>query len=300
MKFKLSILFCGFLLISHAQDHLDIVNLSYTNTPSNNFEISEAKTTIEEVAINLTFPIVLNDKTTVLTGFNGNKTTLDLDANSLNTSLNSLSINLGINKIFNQKWSGTFLLIPKIASNDLSLSNRDLQLGILSLFTNKKSQNLKYKFGIYANTENYGVLIVPILGLYYLSKNSTFEANLNLPINAELNYKIFKKTWAGLRFDGLGSTYNIHGPIYNRNNAYVVKTSNELFSYLRFQLTKSIYLNTKIGYSIGRSYKVYDSNDKVDLAITSIYLGDNRTQLNENFDNGLVFKVELFYRFHFK
>jgi len=156
------------------------------------------------------------------------------------------------------------------------------------------NHDLKYRYGLYANTEKYGVIVVPIFGLYYVSSNKKFEADLNLPIIADINYRIRNKLWLGMQFDGLGTTYNLNEQSYSVNGAYVSKTSNELVSYLRFQLSKSVYLNTKIGYAISRNYELYDANDKIDLALTSFYFGDNRTQLNERFKDGAIFKVALF------
>ena len=43
------------------------------------------------------------------------------------------------------------------------------------------------------------------------------------------------------------------------------KKSNDILGYLQFNLTKSVLLQTKTGYTIGRSYKVYDDNDKTDF-----------------------------------
>lgn len=83
---------------------------------------------------------------------------------------------------------------------------------------------------------------------------------------------------------------------YSDNGAYISKTSNELVSYLRFQLSKSLYINTKVGYAISRNYKVYDAKDKISFALTNIYFGDDRTQLNERFKDGAIFKIELLYR----
>lgn len=299
MTYRLTILFCSLFYCLQGQNFIDIVNFSYTNTPSNNFESSNAQTVVEELALELSYPIVVNEKTVLLTGFNVNRTSLKLDADAGITALNVLSLNFGINKIFSEKWSGTFMVFPKIASDKIILSKENLQLGVLALFSNTKNKNLKYKYGMFANTENYGVILVPILGLYYLSTNEKFEVNLNLPINADLNYRVWKKAVVGMRFDGLGTTYNLHQPIQNTNSVYVAKTSNELFSYLRFELTKSIYLNTKIGYALGRNYEVYDSNDKIDLAVSSFYFGDDRTQLNDNFKDGVVFKLEVLYQIHF-
>jgi len=298
MKYSLCILFTCFFSIIQAQNYLDIVNISYTNTSSNEFENSNAQTHVEERALKLTFPIVMNEKTALLTGFYGNKTSLKLDANSPVTDLNVLSLNLGVNQVFNTKWSGTFMLIPRIASDKIGFDAKDLQLGALALFTNTKRKSLKYKYGIYANTENYGLILVPIIGLYYLSESEKFEVNLNLPITADIKYKLFKKGALGMQFEGLGSTYNIKRPMYSNKQLYIAKTSNEICSYFQWQFSKSVYLNSKIGYALGRDYEVYDAKDKIDLAMSSIYFGDNRTQLNENFKDGVFFKFELIYRVH--
>jgi len=297
MKYVLSIVFGCLFIIGHAQNYFDIATLSYTNTPPNAFEVSDAKTTVEELALELNFPIVIHEKTVLLTGLFVNKTKVKLDAN-FPSNLKVLGMNFGINTTFNDRWSATFMVFPKLASDELKFTSKNLQLAFLTLLTNKKHDHLKYKYGVYANTEQYGLIIVPILGLYYVSTNEKFEANLNLPIIADVNYKIRNKMWLGMKFDGLGTTYNLMSQNYSANGAYVSKTSNELVSYLRFQLSKSLYINTKIGYAISRSYKVYDSNDKVSLALGSIYFGDDRTQLNERFKDGAIFKIELLYRLH--
>ena len=300
MKYTIFILFVLLCFTGQTQNYLDLAKVSYTNTPSNNFEISDANTSVEELTLELTFPIPINDKTILLTGFYGNKTTLSLDANAQRTTLNQLRLNIGLNKTFNDKWSATFMLLPKIVSDKISFSKDNLQLGFLSLFTQKKHDDLKYKYGLYLNSEEFGLMVVPILGLYYKSPNQKFETNLNLPIFADANYKIGNKIWVGMDFIGLGTSYNLTDQDYTLNGAYVYKESNELSSYLRFQLSKTIYLNTTVGYAISRNYEVYDSNDKVDWALIAFYFGDDRTQLNERFKDGAIFKIELLYRLHFR
>ncbi|MDC1227117.1 DUF6268 family outer membrane beta-barrel protein [Algibacter sp.] len=299
MKYLISCLFTCVFFLGFSQNYFDIANFTYINTPPADFEISNAQTTIEEMAIELNFPIVINKKTTLLTGFFLNKTKVNLDANLSSSNLNVLGFNIGLNKVINNKWSATFMAFPKIASDKIKLSNDNFQFAFLSLFTNKKRDDLKYRYGLYANTEKYGLIVVPIFGLYYLSVNKKFEANLNLPIIADINFKMSNKFWLGMKFDGLGTTYNLNEQNYSADGAYVSKTSNELVSYLRYRLSKSLYINTKVGYAISRNYKVYDVNDKIDLALSSFYFGDDRTQLNERFEDGAIFKVELFYRLHF-
>jgi hypothetical protein len=299
MKFVLSVLFGCIFLLGFSQNYYDVLNLAYTNSLLNDFETSNAQTTVEELNLEFNFPIIINEKTIFITGLFANRTKLFLDANKPSSNLNVLGLNFGINKTINDKWSATYLAFTKIASDKIKLSKENFQLALLSLFTNKKRDDLKYRYGLYANTEKYGVILVPIFGLYYVSSNKKFEADLNLPIVGDINYKISKNLWLGMKFDGLGTTYNLNDQNYSVNGAYVSKISNEIVSYLRFQLSNSIYLNIKIGYAISRNYEVYDTNDKISLALGPIYFGDHRTQLNERFKDGAIFKIELLYRLHF-
>jgi len=300
MKYVLCVLFGGIFFQGFPQNHFDILSFTYTNTTANNFEISDAQTTVEELALELNLPIVLSEKSILLTGLTANRSMVDLDADMPSTSLKVLGLNFGINTTINDSWSSTFMAFTRVASDKIKLTNDNLQIGFLSLYTHKKRADLKFRYGLYANTEIYGLIVVPIIGLYYVSPNKKFEADLNLPIIGDINYRINAKTWVGMRFDGLGTTYNLSNQSYGPNGAYVSKTSNELVSYLRFKLGKSIYLNTKVGYAISRNYRVFDSGDKIDLALSSIYFGDNRTQLNEGFNDGPIFKMELVYRLHFE
>ncbi len=299
MKHILSIMIFCVALQSLAQNYFDVVNLTYINTPSNDFEFSNGDTAVEELNLELNFPIILNKKTILLTGFYANKTIVRLDASATNSDLQFLGLNLGINKTFNDTWSATFMAYPKIASDKLKLTSDNFQLGFLSLFTKKKRVDLKYKYGVFLNNEKFGLAVIPIFGLYYLSPNKKFEANLTLPIIADINYKLNKRLWTGFRFDGIGTTYNLSDQNYSNNGAYASKSSIEFTSYLRFKINKSLYFNTKVGYAFNRNYRVYETDDKIDLAVTSLYFGDSRTQLNENFADGAIFKIELLYRLHF-
>lgn len=301
MKTALAIFFVFFALTANAQNYIDIARFSYGNTPLNTFENTSEQTKVEEFGLQLTFPIVLNEKSIILTGFSADRSRLRLDPDFTNhTSLNKVRLQLGLNQVYSEKWTGTYVLLPSISSDFETVTKEDFQLGLLTLFTYTKKKNLKYKLGFYTNTENYGPLFVPLFGLYYLSPNQKFESTLLLPGQADFNYQLAKKTALGVNFDGMTSSYNLHESIYIPKGQYVVRSSNELYTYLQFQLGKSLVAKTKVGYSISRTYKVFDNDDKVDLSLSSFYFGDDRTQLNTNFEKGAIFKVELLYRVHFK
>ncbi|MBE0424603.1 MAG: hypothetical protein IBX66_11800 [Lutibacter sp.] len=300
MKTAFAIFLGFFALTANAQNYIDIARFSYGNTPLNTFEITSEQTKVEEFGLQLTFPIVLNEKTIVLTGISADRSRVKLDPDFTNhTALNKVRLQLGLNKVHSEKWTGTYVLLPSIASDFEKVTNDDFQIGLLTLLTFTKNKNLKYKFGFYANAEKYGPLFVPLLGLYYLSPNQKFESTLLLPGQADFNYQLAKNTALGINFDGMTSSYNLQESIYIPKGQYVVRSSNELYTYLQFELGKSLVAKTKLGYSISRTYKVFDNDDKVDLSLSSFYFGDNRTQLNTNFEKGAIFKVELLYRIHF-
>ena len=300
MQYIFSLFTCLALMTANAQNYFDIGSISYANTPSNKFENSSEQTGVEELELKLNFPVVIDEKNVLLTGLYANRIQVKLDPDfSGNTNLNTIGLVLGLNHTYSEKWSATYMILPKISSDLNELSGKDFQLGLLSLFNYTKRSDLKYKIGLFANTERYSLSLLPLLGLYYQSPDKKLEANLTLPISADVNYQLFEKTKVGLNFDGLGSSYNVNKRLYIDKDTYAVKSSNELFAYLMFQLGTSFYVKPKLGYSIFRTYKVFENNDKVDLSVASFYLGDNRTQLNTNFEDGAIFKIELVYRVHF-
>lgn len=287
-------------MTANAQNYFDIGSISYANTPSNKFENSSEQTGVEELELKLNFPVVIDEKNVLLTGLYANRIQVKLDPDfSGNTNLNTIGLILGLNHTYSEKWSATYMILPKISSDLNELSGKDFQLGLLSLFNYTKRSDLKYKIGLFANTERYSLSLLPLLGLYYQSPDKKLEANLTLPISADVNYQLFEKTKVGLNFDGLGSSYNVNKRLYIDKDTYAVKSSNELFAYLMFQLGTSFYVKPKLGYSIFRTYKVFENNDKVDFSVGPFYMGDNRTQLNTNFEDGAIFKIEMVYRVHF-
>lgn len=296
------LLLLGFTFINiNAQNYIDIVKLSYSNTPLNKFENSQEKTNVAQYALELNFPVVLNEKNTLLTGIFSNRTHLKFDSDNANyLNVNTIGLKIGLNSIYSDKWSATYLLLPKLSSDLTDVSGDDFQLGIVGLANYKKRENLKFKFGFYFNTETYGSLFVPLIGLYYLSPNNKFETNLTLPIKFDVNYLLSKIVSVGMNFDGLGSSYNLNEVIYTPNGEYLTIKSNELFGYFRFKIGASFNIKTKVGYSFYRTSELYSDDDHIDYAIASLNVGDNRAPLNNNFKDGAIFKIELLYTLHFE
>ena len=213
-------------------------------------------------------------------------------------SLSSVTLKVGMNKVFSEKWSGTAVLLPKLASDFIRVGQKDFQMGGIALMKFKKSSNVNYKFGLYYNSELFGPFFVPMIGLYYLSPNKKFETNIMLPLQADVNYKIIPFMNIGFNFNGQIRSYHVTDITPTQHSDYVARSTNEFFAYLKFNVSKSLSIQTKVGQSVGRSYKVYADNDKVNFGLPATFIGPKRQQLNTNFSNGQIFQVTLLYRFN--
>lgn len=299
MKTGLTVVFLAICTIGSAQKYVDLAKFFYANTPANQFDSTTAKTRVQEYGMDITLPIKLKNGNALLTGFYAESISTRVNPAEPNlTSVYTTMLKLGMNIKHNENWSGTYLLLPKLSSDFKNIGANDFQIGAIFLLKYQKKENLNYKLGLYYNTELFGPFFVPILGLYYLSPNEKLEVDLSLPLWADFNYKVLDKVRVGVNFAAFVRSYYLNEPFQGNSDNYLTKSTNELYGYLQFDLGKSIVLQTKVGYSIGRNYRVYDSNDDIDWGLSAFKFGDNRKQLNPDFKDGLVYRARLIYRFH--
>jgi hypothetical protein len=301
MRFKTLALF-GLVAVSlNAQDYVDIAKVFYANTPVNQNDTGTyAGSRVEEYGIDLLVPLELKNNNALLFGLFAESinATVTPDESNL-TSVYSTMLKAGVKLNHSEKWSGTYLLLPKFSTDFKgTLNSDDFQLGAIGLLSYQQRSNFKWKFGIYYNSEMFGPFFVPIVGFYYLSQNQKFEANITLPLAADANYEFNKTFRAGMNFSTFVRSYNLNEPYQGNPNNYLVKASNEVFSYLQIHVTPSAILQFKVGYSIGRNYRIYDIQDRATWGLSAFKFGDNREQLNSDFSDGLIFRTRFIYRFH--
>lgn len=278
----------------HAQDYVDIIKIGYGQTINNDFKGSEDQTETKLLDLDVTFPVVINEKNAFITGVNFSKNSLELFPDSKPTNLFSTTLKVGLATTFNEKWSTTLVLLPKVASDYETISSNDFYFGGFAILKLKKKENLIYRFGIYATSEAYGLYSTPIIGWYYLSPNKKFEMDMSLPISADVNYT-FSFAKLGIDYFGIGRSYNVE--LENYPKAYVDQSSLEFLAYLEFNmLQKSMLFRAKIGYATSDN-EVYNAGDNIDFGLTAFTFGDTRTQLNPDMGGGLLFKLEAIYRF---
>ena len=283
---------------STAQDYIDLAKFDYAITPVNTFDSSSSTTTLQEINGDLTAPIVINDRFSFLTGIIYENISASFDPGQKKESVTGLTLKLGANVEHNSKWSGTYMLLPKISSDLKKISSRDFQLGGVVLMKYIKTDHLNYKFGVYANSELFGPFIIPLFGFYYLNTTEKLEAKVLLPLSVDLNYSIIKNIRVGLNFKGQARSYNLNTSTETEVDRYLVKSTQDLYTYFQYETKNGFNLQLGLGRSLGRSYRIYD--EKISLGLPLLNFGDNRTQLNNDFSDSWLFKVSVFYRLKLK
>ena len=282
-----------FPCFGNAQDYVDLFKIGYGQTFNNNFEGTTSSTRVKSFEADLTFPVVLNEKNALITGVSFSRNNLQLFPEAEFTNLYSTTLKLGLASTYNDKWSSTIVLLPKIASDYNTISGDDFYFGGFAILKLQRKENLIYRFGFYGSSEAFGIFSTPIFGWYYLSPNGKFEMDISLPIATDINYTCGIFTY-GIDYFGIGRSFNI---TKENANEYVDLSSLEFASYLQFNaLDKSVLLRAKFGYS-SNDYEVYTNGDKIDFGLSAFSFGDDRTQLNPTINGGLYLKFEAIYRF---
>lgn len=282
-----------FTLNTQAQDYVDIVKLTGFNSTMENGTNSE--TSLGNINFELYYPSQINDKLVLLTGITAENTNLNLSPLSKASNLTMTRLNLGMKYKHSEKWSGTYVLLPKIASDFNNLGSNDYQIGAIAILDYQTKENFKYKFGLYSSTEVFGTTLTPLIGLWHRSENKKLYINATLPIRMDVNYALGNKFSIGSDLLTSIKSYNLSA---TNSMQYVQEESIRFGFYASYgMMDNAILLRAKIGYDT-TDYGVYNANDKVGLQIlTKQVSGDNRTRLNTEFVAAPYIGGDIIYRF---
>lgn len=277
------------------QDYVDILNFNYAYSPETGYDEGPGTTRVNSADFNLFLPIPLSERTAVIGGLMGTLNRLRPDPEAEPMALYSLSAVMGLNLQHSDNWSTLHLLFPRQASS-LDFGRPRFQLGTLQLLQRQLAANKNISFGFYLNTEEFGLMIVPIVGYYYRDPDDRWEFTALMPSRGEINLRVTPRLRAGLAFDGLGNSFPIENEQFGK--AYVQRASNDLSLLFRYRLTPSLLLSVRGGYAISRSFRIYAADDTVDISIVNIIFRDPRTILNASVKDGFLFGFQMKYRFH--
>lgn len=212
---------------------------------------------------------------------------------------------------YSKKWSDDFssvvILMGRASSDMLDGYSPDIyQYGGLVLFTKKRSDLITYKFGLYMNTEFFGLFIVPLFGVDW-KMSDKWRAFGVLPASMSLQYYMNKSFRTGLMFKAPTNTYRVsetslENPYEDRISTYVHYQTNNLYLYLDCYITKSIVFTAKLGRTIFRGVRLYDSDDVFSFNISGIGFGGTRQPIPvpvyRDFSDGWLLNASIAYRFN--
>ncbi|SEK42784.1 hypothetical protein SAMN04487910_0503 [Aquimarina amphilecti] len=293
---KLILCSCLFLFsfVTNAQDYTDIVRLNISRT---NLEDKERTfdTDITNVNFEIIYPKILNDNLILLTGLTAEHTNLDISQLTPDQNLIMTRLNAGVKIKHSEKWSGTYVALPKLASDFDNLGAKDFQIGGIALLDFQYNNNVRAKFGVYSSSENFGTIITPLLGFFYRSVNKKFHLDAVLPIRLEANYMLWNHFSLGLDLRTSVKSYNL---VNQDIDFYVQEESVRASIYGSYGLFENSFLiRAKIGLDT-TDYGVYASGDKSGVQLLTFTLNDdNRIRLNNEFDSNLFLGLDFIYRF---
>ena len=285
------LVFFSLLCVSFAsaQFHVDVLKFSYGNTVGTEYVDNVEADAIHNFKASITYPLKLSEDSALLLGLNANNTGVRLDPNYGTTALNSVTVKLGYTAWHNNSWGSSVILLPKIASTFEAIDGQDFYIGGIALANYKNRDDLIYRFGVYGSTEPFGTVITPIVGLYYLSPRNKFQADIKLPIAADLTYMMDAFS-LGFSYSATNTGFNLkEDTSINSIPVYVQNRSIEFGPYLRKGfLDDSLLIDLKVGYT-NNNYQLYEQGDKSGLNLFT-FDSDDRNRLLENRD----FKGSLF------
>ena len=286
----------------NAQDYLDILKVSHSQATLGNV-IDSLETDVSNTNIELYMPIPITQKAVILAGFTYEKTGLgnmffdfgeaQYDFVDGSKNLIMTRLNLGMKIKHGNKWSGTYVALPKLASDFSNLGADDFQIGGLALLEKKYSSRKVLKFGAYVSSENFGTTVTPIIGLWYKSKNSKFYVNATLPIRADVNYSLTDAFSLGANLLSSVKSYNLTG---DNEDFYAQEESIRLSAFAAYGfLNDMLIVRARVGLDT-TDYGIYNKNQNSIVQVLTAQIGDERTRENSEFSAAPFVGIDLMFR----
>ncbi|NOQ26908.1 MAG: hypothetical protein GQ564_16225 [Bacteroidales bacterium] len=193
---------------------------------------------------------------------------------------------------FNEKQSLQILFAPRFMGDFNASFSKSLQLGGILMYEKVKSENYTWRVGVLYNQEFFGAYIVPV---YYLDWNVTSKIKIKglLPVYGKIYMQPSEKLSYGLHFIGLTTSYRINEPDFE--NYYVDRRSIDVSAFTNVNLFDNVFMEARAGYSLSRDYGLFAENDKIDLGLPLVNIGDDRTRVNNEFDGSPFIHIRLIY-----
>ena len=282
---------------SLGQSYVDLAKINYTNVVNAGYEDTNQETTIRAFDAALTIPMRLTQDVALITGIEYSNQTLSLFPGAEEAALSYATVRAGVAINHSEKWSGTYMILPKVASEKLK-GEDDFFIGGLVLLKYQKNEFWQYRIGGYGSAEAFGAIVTPILGWYY--QKERWESTLNFPINGDVNYSFNPGIRTGFAFQAPVRSYRLavdDDVLIDPRRLHVQSNIIELGPYFEHGfLDNSILLRFQVGYS-SVDYEVYNDGDRLPFRLFAFEFDDDRNRLNPEMNGNLFLRIGAVYRF---
>lgn len=293
-----SLLFLFFITQLYSQKRFDLFYVGANENFMQQDSIKRDKNYEASAFANLSVPIILKDSSVWITVFDYqsysiNNNYISTDSMPIDRfNLHAFILRTGYIHKFSEGRALQVLVIPRVMTDFNTEFSKSFQFGGMMMYEKVKSKTYTYRIGILYNQECFGPYITPI---FYLDWSITQKLKFTglLPIYGKLYLEPSTKLSYGLHFVGLTTSYRVNENNYE--NYYVERNSIDLSVFSNIKIWKNVYFEGRVGYSIKKDYALYAEDQKVDLGLPLIYIGDNRTRSNYKYENSPFVHFRLLY-----
>jgi len=279
-----------------AQQNFELASLAGQFSPNNSYETGSGKAHIIDGIANLKLPVKLaKDRIwfNQVTYLHSEVQQLEKSGNGSDESLKLQGVLLKTGLIQPLKNDRALLLFftPRLMYGSSS-SSPDFQTGVTALYQKRVNQNLLLRYGLLYNGDLFGTMLIPLFQINYHKPESRWTFSGLLPIKSKIDYRFTDQWHAGFQHLGLITSY----PAQVSDRAhYIERKSIDLSLYLNRRISNHLIFELRGGYSLGRSFSLYQQGDDLDLRIAAAEIGPERNQLNTNIEDGFFAGVKLSY-----
>jgi hypothetical protein len=284
-------------LHSHAQERIDLLTLSTRWAQPTAYDDFEGEAQESGLFANVKLPVVFSEKTVWFNNITSTQSTVrndfeddDLAAPDLN--LHAFIVQTGLVQKLDKDRAIQLLFVPRYMTDFNNPSGGAWQFGAIGLYEKRYHDKLRLRYGFLFNQELAGPLLVPLVDVLWQFRPKWSLAGL-FPIYGKLNYHASEKLTVGLSHFGLITSFDLGA---ESRGTYMERTSIDLSLFTNYHLFGNFFAEGRIGYALDRNYEQYDEDEKIDLRISILRIGDNRGDpLNATFSDGIIASVRLVY-----
>ncbi len=274
MKSSLAAVFLLFVFINaKAQPYVDPLQVRYTYAFRSD---NSAATPFMHLWAGCDLPIKLRDKTyQLLSPFYESWRLDSADSKNVLPTVQSIAFPIGfLFPLHNEKWSMNLMPIVRWNGEKLFGENT-FQFGGVAFVSYEKKPGMKFRLGMYANSDFFGLFVMPLFGTDWRINKRNYLFGL-LPGRLTWEHQFTNRLYGGSTFRAITNSYRL------ADGKYVRIDDNQLSPYLDAYLSKHICLTLEPGYGIMR--KLRTGNEKKQ------YITDR------NWGDGLFIKLSASYR----